>query len=148
MSGFTDEAVKQKLSALNESQDSIVTVAQWLMFHRRQTSRTAELWLQRIKDPSTTASKRLNLMYLANELVQQSKIKKKDDILAAFLTLVGDGMIVAYRGAPPDVQNKLKRLSEVWRQRNIFDQASQEAMEAQIMGMLSRDHLVEQSTFL
>ena len=31
---YTDDAVKAKLSALNETQDSIVTVAQWIMFHR------------------------------------------------------------------------------------------------------------------
>lgn len=31
---FTDDAVRAKLSALNESQESIVTVAQWVMFHR------------------------------------------------------------------------------------------------------------------
>ena len=31
---YTDDAVKAKLSALNETQESIVTVAQWLMFHR------------------------------------------------------------------------------------------------------------------
>lgn len=31
---FTEDAVKAKLSALNETQDSIVSVAQWIMFHR------------------------------------------------------------------------------------------------------------------
>lgn len=31
---FTEDAVKAKLSALNESQESIVTVSQWVMFHR------------------------------------------------------------------------------------------------------------------
>jgi regulator of Ty1 transposition protein 103 len=31
---YTDDSVKAKLSALNESQESIVTVAQWIMFHR------------------------------------------------------------------------------------------------------------------
>jgi len=31
---YTDDAVKAKLSALNESQEAIVTVAQWIMFHR------------------------------------------------------------------------------------------------------------------
>lgn len=31
---YTDDAVKAKLSALNETQESIVTVAQWVMFHR------------------------------------------------------------------------------------------------------------------
>lgn len=31
---YTDEAVRSKLSALNETQEGIVTVAQWIMFHR------------------------------------------------------------------------------------------------------------------
>ena len=31
---FTDDAVLAKLSALNETQESIVTVAQWVLFHK------------------------------------------------------------------------------------------------------------------
>jgi hypothetical protein len=82
---YTDESVRAKLSALNETQESIVTVAQWIMFHRygacdalallidqrlnsftfrRHADKTAGLWLQRLKDSG--APKRLNLLYLAN----------------------------------------------------------------------------------
>ena len=35
---YTDDAVKAKLSALNETQEGIVTVAQWVMFHRQDDS--------------------------------------------------------------------------------------------------------------
>jgi hypothetical protein len=31
---YTDDAVLSKLSALNESHESIATTAQWIMFHR------------------------------------------------------------------------------------------------------------------
>ena len=31
---FNDDTLKAKLSTLNETQDSIVTVSQWIMFHR------------------------------------------------------------------------------------------------------------------
>jgi regulator of Ty1 transposition protein 103 len=61
---YTDDAVKAKLSALNETQEGIVTVAQWVMFHRRHAERTAQLWLQKLRD--SPAPKRLNLIYLAN----------------------------------------------------------------------------------
>ncbi len=61
---YTDDAVRAKLSALNETQESIVTVAQWVMFHRRHADRTATIWLQKLKEAG--ASKRLNLIYLAN----------------------------------------------------------------------------------
>lgn len=31
---YNDDAVLARLSALNESHDSIATAAQWIMFHR------------------------------------------------------------------------------------------------------------------
>jgi len=31
---YTDDALKAKLSTLNETQDSIVSVSQWIMFHK------------------------------------------------------------------------------------------------------------------
>ena len=77
-----DESVKAKFSALNETQDSIVTVAQWLMFHRKRAEWTAEVWLQRLKD--SQPSRRLNLIYVANEIVQQSKVRKRFEFLTAF----------------------------------------------------------------
>lgn len=34
---YADDAVRAKLSALNETQESIVSVAQWIIFHRSVT---------------------------------------------------------------------------------------------------------------
>lgn len=31
---FTDDSLKAKLSSLNETQDAISTVGQWILFHR------------------------------------------------------------------------------------------------------------------
>ena len=78
---YAPDAVRAKLSALNETQESIVSVAQWVMFHRsvyfldyclystynrvrRRADETVQLWFQRLKDSG--ANKRLNLIYLAN----------------------------------------------------------------------------------
>ncbi|KAF5018920.1 hypothetical protein F66182_9085 [Fusarium sp. NRRL 66182] len=63
---YNDDSVLARLSSLNESHDSIATAAQWIMFHRRHADRTVQLWMQRLKDSSST--KRLGLIYLANEL--------------------------------------------------------------------------------
>ncbi|GAB7362835.1 hypothetical protein MBLNU230_g3138t1 [Neophaeotheca triangularis] len=116
---YSDDAVKAKLSALNESQDSIVTVAQWIMFHRRHADKTAALWLDRLRESNTP--KRLNLIYLANEVVQQSRARSKQDFLLAFEPLIADATAMAYKGASQEVQGKLRRVVEVWRQRTIFD---------------------------
>lgn len=127
---YNDDAVLAKLSALNETQESIVTVAQWVMFHRRHADRTAQLWLQRLRDSNST--KRLNMIYLANEVAQQSKARKKDDFLIAFSPVIAEATATAYKGATSDVQNKLRRVVEVWRQRNIFETPIQDAIEQRL----------------
>ncbi|RDL37388.1 putative Regulator of Ty1 Transposition [Venustampulla echinocandica] len=127
---YTDDAVLAKLSALNETQESIVTVAQWVMFHRRHADRTAQLWLSRLKDSGS--NKRLNLIYLANEVAQQSKARKKDDFLIAFSPVIAEATASAYKGATSDVQLKIRRVVEVWRQRQVFEIPIQDAVEARI----------------
>ncbi|KAF7590457.1 hypothetical protein BBP40_002861 [Aspergillus hancockii] len=127
---YTDDAVKAKLSALNETQEGIVTVAQWVMFHRRHAERTAQLWLQKLRD--SPAPKRLNLVYLANEVAQQSRARRKEDFLIAFSPIIAEATAIAYKGSSNDIQQKIRRVVEVWRQRAIFEPAIQDAVEARV----------------
>lgn len=127
---YTDDAVKAKLSSLNETQESIVSVSQWIMFHRRHADRTCAIWLERMRE--TTVNKRLTLIYLANEVVQQSKARRKDDFLVAFSPVIAEATATAYKGSTNDVQEKIRRTVEVWSQRRIFDKPIQEAVETRI----------------
>ncbi|KAJ5322851.1 RNA polymerase II large subunit CTD [Penicillium brevicompactum] len=127
---FTDDAVKAKLSALNETQESIVTVAQWVMFHRRHAERTGQIWLSKIRD--SPPPKRLNLIYLANEVAQQSKARGKDDFLIAFSPIIVEATSAAYKGASHDYQQRIRRVVEVWRQRNVFEGPILDAVESRI----------------
>lgn len=129
---FSDDTIKAKLSALNETQDSIVSVAQWIMFYRRYADRAAQIWLERLKE--SNSSKKLNLMYLANEIMQQAKSRKKEDFLVAFMPIIAEATQHSYRGATQEVQNKIRRVVEVWRDRAVLDKGIQEAVEARING--------------
>ena len=131
---FSDDSVRAKLSALSETQDSIVSVAQWIMFYRRHADRTAQLWFEKLKDSNT--SKKLNLIYLANEIMQQAKSRRKEDFLVAFMPIIAEATAVSYKGATQEVQNKIRRVVEVWRQRQVLDKGIQDATEARIDGML------------
>ncbi|KAL8720375.1 MAG: hypothetical protein Q9225_002763 [Loekoesia sp. 1 TL-2023] len=101
------------------------------MFHRRHADRTCAIWLERMRE--TTINKRLTLIYLANEVVQQSKARRKDDFLVAFSPVIAEATATAYKGATNDVQEKIRRTVEVWSQRRIFDKPIQEAVEARIL---------------
>ncbi|KAF9736890.1 hypothetical protein PMIN06_004359 [Paraphaeosphaeria minitans] len=115
---FTEDSLKAKLSSLNETQDSISSVGQWILFHRRHADRIAALWSQRVKE--STPNKKLTLIYLANEIVQQSKIRKKEEFLRAFDPIIVGGSTQAYKGSPPDIQSKMRRVFEVWKSRQVF----------------------------
>ncbi|AEO63269.1 1192148f-e3c2-45f0-8f4a-9f444b902ece [Thermothielavioides terrestris] len=127
---YTDDAVLSKLSALNETHESIATTAQWIMFHRRHASQTVHLWLTKLKD--LPSAKRLNMIYLANEVTQQSKARHKEDFLNAFSPFIADATAVAYKGAPIDVQAKLRRVVDVWRERSIFDREILQDLDAKL----------------
>ncbi|EWC46976.1 hypothetical protein DRE_03738 [Drechslerella stenobrocha 248] len=116
---LSDETVFSKLNSLNETQEGIVSIAQWVMFHRRHAKRFAQLWFQRLKESSSP--RKLNLVYLVNEVVQQMKARKKEEFGIAFAPIMADACESAYRGSPADVQQKLRRVIQVWRQRAIFD---------------------------
>ncbi|RFU74421.1 hypothetical protein TARUN_7814 [Trichoderma arundinaceum] len=127
---YNDDSVLARLSALNESHDSIATAAQWIMFHRRHADRTVALWMQRLKDSSST--KRLSLVYLANEVAQQSRIRHKEDFIIAFSPVIAEAAAVAYKGAPAEIQAKLRRVIDVWKDRAIFEAPIQGAIEARL----------------
>ncbi|KAH7378307.1 RNA polymerase II-binding domain-containing protein [Pyrenochaeta sp. MPI-SDFR-AT-0127] len=127
---FTEDSLKAKLSSLNETQEAISTVGQWILFHRRHAERIAQVWLQRMRE--STPNKKLVLIYLANEITQTSKMRKKEEFLRAYEPLIAEATSIAYKGSPHEIQNKIRRVVEVWRQRQIFSVPIQQDVERQI----------------
>lgn len=70
------------------------------------------------------------------EVAQQSKARRKDDFLIAFSPVIAEATATAYKGATNEIQQKLKRVVEVWRQRQIFELPIQDAIESRIEGLL------------
>ena len=52
--------------------------------------------------------------------------------MIAFSPIIAEASATAYKGATNEVQQKIRRVIEVWRQRQIFEPAIQEAIEARI----------------
>lgn len=80
----------------------------------------------------SSPNKRLVLIYLANEITQTSKMRKKEEFLRAYEPIIAEATSVAYRGSPVETQNKIRRVVEVWRQRQIFALKIQTDIEKQI----------------
>lgn len=81
---------------------------------------------------------------LSTEVTQQSKARHKEDFLNAFSPFVADATSVAYKGAPADVQGKLRRVVDVWKERGIFDK---EVMQ-DLYNRLTGEHPIIQTCLL
>lgn len=69
------------------------------------------------------------------EVCQQSKVRHKEDFLVAFSPVLAEATSTAYKGAPSEVQQRIRRVVDVWRDRGIFEEPIQAAVEARISGM-------------
>jgi regulator of Ty1 transposition protein 103 len=68
------------------------------------------------------------------EVAQQTKARHKEDFVLAFSPVLAEATATAYKGATSDVQNKIRRVVQVWRERHIFEPPIQDAMEARLAG--------------
>lgn len=59
--------------------------------------------------------------------------------MLAFAPVIAEAIASAYKGAPSEVQTKLRRVAEVWRERNIFETPIQAAVEKRIAGTYAYD---------
>jgi regulator of Ty1 transposition protein 103 len=74
-------------------------------------------------------------VYLANDVSQQSRARKKDEFPKAFAIVLPEAMEVAYRGTTGDVQGKLRRVVEVWKSRGVFPPGTITEIEARLEGI-------------
>ena len=87
---------------------------------------------------------------MITEVAQQSRIRHKEDFIIAFSPVVAEAAAIAYKGAPTDIQGKLRRVIEVWKDRTIFEAPIQSAIESRLDGKVVRQRLARyiQLTFL
>lgn len=138
---FSPEVFKKKLDALQETQDSIVSISQWVLFHHRHATHLCELWAEYTLDPqrAATLKKKLLLLYLCNDVVQQARHKRKPEFSAGFAPLLPLVIHAIYGSVDDSIKPKIERLISVWSQRNVFTKPQIHAMDRAV-------HLLKEST--
>ncbi|KAG2735582.1 hypothetical protein G9P44_001796 [Scheffersomyces stipitis] len=125
---FSPEILKKKLASLQDTQDSIVSISQWVLFHHRHSADSAKFWSQytlsiptaasaNLKNPS---SKKLSLLYLCNDVVQQARRKRKLEFINDFATVLPAVLRKTFYNVDSATKPKIERLISVWEQRQIF----------------------------
>ncbi|KAH0540660.1 regulation of nuclear pre-mRNA domain-containing protein 1B [Cotesia glomerata] len=119
MAGFTESALVKKLLDLNPSQQSIQTLSLWLIHHRKHHSTIVKVWYREMC--KARDNRKLMFMYLANDVIQNSKKKGPEfgKEYEVFLPKAFEHM----KGFDEKTRERLNRLLQIWEERGVYDKA-------------------------
>ncbi|KAJ6633866.1 Regulation of nuclear pre-mRNA domain-containing protein 1B [Pseudolycoriella hygida] len=121
MSAFTESALIKKLVDLNSSQQSIQTLSLWLIHHRKHHSHITKSWYNEMR--KAQKSKKLTFMYLANDVIQNSK-KKGPEYGKEFQKVLPKAFLhIGETCAQSDNKtiSSLDRILKIWEDRMVYD---------------------------
>uniref|UniRef100_A0A182SVA4 CID domain-containing protein n=1 Tax=Anopheles maculatus TaxID=74869 RepID=A0A182SVA4_9DIPT len=120
MSSFTETGLVKKLFDLNQSQQSIQTLSLWLIHHRKHHSIIVKTWLKELQ--RAPSAKKLTFMYLANDVIQNSKKKGPEFGREFEHVLVKAFKNVASSSPEPKTINSLNRILGIWGDRVVYEE--------------------------
>ncbi|XP_043946137.1 regulation of nuclear pre-mRNA domain-containing protein 1B isoform X4 [Protopterus annectens] len=95
MSTFSESALEKKLSELSNSQQSVQTLSLWLIHHRKHSSPIISVWHKELK--KAKSGRKLTFLYLANDVIQNSK-RKGPEFTRDFESVLVDAFSHVARG--------------------------------------------------
>lgn len=129
---FSEANFNKKLESLQETQDSIVSISQWVLFHQRHSKDIANLWAKFVLQKRISSQKKLSLLYLCNDVVQQAKHRRKPEFVKAFAVAIPKVLVAEYAGLDSKIKPKVERLVRVWDERAVFTKGDLELMRKSI----------------
>ncbi|KAL5021657.1 hypothetical protein ScPMuIL_000812 [Solemya velum] len=121
MSSFSDTNFVKKLSELNNTQQSIQTLSLWLIHHRKNSKSIVQIWHRELqKVVKAHPSKRLTFLYLANDVIQNSK-KKGSEFMKDFKLVLPESFKVAAKDADDRTKKSMERILGIWEERGVYN---------------------------
>ncbi|CAL8368609.1 unnamed protein product [Lota lota] len=117
MSSFSESALEKKLSELSNSQQSVQTLSLWIIHHRKHSPLIVKVWHRELK--KAKSSRKLTFLYLANDVIQNSK-KKGPEFAKDFETVLVDACSHVAREAEGSCKKPMERLLNIWKERALY----------------------------
>ncbi|RDX73777.1 Regulation of nuclear pre-mRNA domain-containing protein 1B [Mucuna pruriens] len=110
---FSEQILADKLFKLNNTQQCIETLSHWCIFHRSKAELVVGTWKKQF-DKSEMVQ-RVPLLYLANDILQNSKRKGNE-----FVTEFWKVLPAALKDVIKKGDDHGKNVIEIWEQRSVF----------------------------
>ncbi|XP_010519842.1 PREDICTED: regulation of nuclear pre-mRNA domain-containing protein 1B-like isoform X2 [Tarenaya hassleriana] len=120
-SAFSEQILTDKLAKLNSTQQSIETLSHWCIFHRSNAELVVATWKKQFQ--SREMAQKVPLLYLANDILQNSKRQGNEFVSEFWKVLPGALKDIASKG---DERGKgvVSRLVGIWEERRVFGSRS------------------------
>ncbi|CAK9295436.1 unnamed protein product [Gordionus sp. m RMFG-2023] len=118
MSHFSESSLEKKLKDLNTTQQSIQTLSLWIIHHKKYAKLVVQIWHREIYNAKD--KKRIILLYLANDIIQNGR-KKAPDYAKEFKIVLPIAITTLIKDLDENNLSKVRRVLQIWRERSIYD---------------------------
>eukprot|EP01090_Pellita_catalonica_P011688 TRINITY_DN2361_c0_g1_i2.p1 TRINITY_DN2361_c0_g1~~TRINITY_DN2361_c0_g1_i2.p1 ORF type:complete len:422 (+),score=79.82 TRINITY_DN2361_c0_g1_i2:106-1371(+) len=97
---------------------SSLPLSHWIMYHRKRHKQSVNVWAEEFN--KVTPKRKLIFLYLANDIVQNSR-KKGIEFIHEFGKVLPQAITSSYSEADERSRQKISRMMDIWVQRRVFD---------------------------
>ncbi|KDP39619.1 hypothetical protein JCGZ_02639 [Jatropha curcas] len=119
---FDVQILNEKLSKLNNSQQSIESLSRWCILHRKKARQIVETW-DKLFD-SSQREQRVSFLYLANDILQNSR-RKGSEFVNEFWKVLPGSLKQVYENGDEHGKKVVTRLVDIWEERKVFGSRGQ-----------------------
>ncbi|KAL3629789.1 hypothetical protein CASFOL_027011 [Castilleja foliolosa] len=119
---FSETLLNDKLSKLNSSQQSVQSVSQWCISHRKRAKQVVQTWDKLFK--SAQPQQQVSFLYLSNDILQNSR-RKGNEFVNEFWKVLPEALKGVYDGGNKDCIKAASRVVGIWEDRKVFGSRGQ-----------------------
>ncbi|XVE90296.1 hypothetical protein DITRI_Ditri20bG0066400 [Diplodiscus trichospermus] len=119
---FDGQILIEKLSKLNNSQQSIESLSRWCIIHRKKAKQIVETWDKLFN--SSQKEQRVSFLYLANDILQNSR-RKGSEFVNEFWKVLPAALKYVYENGDEYGKKVVTRLVDIWEERKVFGSRGQ-----------------------
>ncbi|XP_035849079.1 regulation of nuclear pre-mRNA domain-containing protein 2a [Sander lucioperca] len=119
--GSLESTLEKKFRGVSNTMDSIQALSTWCIDNKKYHSLIVRHWMKCLRKSDT--SHRLNLFYVANDVIQNCKRKNAIVYRTAFAEMLPDAFLLVNNDGDPKVIKSVERILSIWEDRGVYSGA-------------------------
>ncbi|KAK9670471.1 hypothetical protein RND81_13G204200 [Saponaria officinalis] len=123
---FSEQILADKLAKLNSTQQCIETLSHWCIFHRSKAEVVVATWRNQFHN--SQMAQKTHLLYLANDILQNSK-RKGNEFVTEFWKVLPAALKDVNNMGDDQGKKVVSRLVTIWEERRVFGSKPQKLVD-------------------